>query len=167
MSETTIWIVVAVVVVLAVLTVAALLMKANKRKQEQRRLHAQELRAEAHTHTGAVTESQRDAQLKAAEAERARIEAARAEEQAAAARQAAQVAEARVEDRVREADRIDPDVDHRSGDYTPQAPSTGTHPTQHDTVAEPTQGHTPRATPTEPTTAPPTDGTTTPGSHRA
>ena len=105
-----------------------------------------------------------------------------------AARQAAQVAEARVEDRVREADRIDPDVNHRSGDYTPQAPGTGTHQTQHDTVVEPTPGltratgttpatrgrprphgrpgHTPGTTPTEPTTTNPADGTT-PGSHRA
>jgi hypothetical protein len=39
--------------------------------------------------------------------------------------------EATVEDRVREADRVDPDVDHRDESYQPEAPTaTGRHSTE-------------------------------------
>ena len=52
----------------------------------------------------------------------ARAEAARAEQDAAQAQQGVQVEEARVEDRVRAADDVDPDVDTRSDDYRPDDP---------------------------------------------
>jgi hypothetical protein len=46
-----------------------------------------------------------------------------------------QVEEARVEDQVRAADRVDPDVDTRSDDYRPAAPTT---PTATDTTYDDT-----------------------------
>ena len=118
-----IWLIVAVVVV-AALVVIAMQMSA-KHKTGERRAHAAELRDEAVTTTSGLDETQRRADEAAAEAEIARAEAARAQERAAEARQGTQVEEAIVEDRVREADRIDPDVDTRSDEYTPQTPAAG------------------------------------------
>ena len=155
------WIIVIAVVVVAVVAAIVLAMRARRRKQEQDRLRAEQLRTEAHHHTGAVTEAQREAQLRETEAERARLEAERAEVRAAEARQQAQVAEARVEDRVREADRLDPDVDTRSDDYAPQTPE----------VAGPDTARTPsHGADTTDTISPSTGETrsfTGPGSHRA
>lgn len=116
------WIILAVVVIVVVAAVVAAVVM-HKRKQESRRLRAEELRRDAQAHdAGTLSETQREAERRAAEAEQARIEAQRAEERAEAARRQAQVDEARVEDQVREADRLDPDVDHRSSDYTPSTP---------------------------------------------
>ncbi len=116
-----IWLIVAVVVLAAIIAIA--MQVSAKRKAGERRAHAAELRDEAVTTTSGLDESQRRADEAAAEAEIARAEAARAQERAAEASQGVQVEEARVEDRVREADRIDPDVDTRSDDYAPQTPS--------------------------------------------
>ena len=82
MSGAVIWIVVLVVILVVLGVVVALLM--NKRKTEQRRAHAAQLRTEA----------------------------ARAEERATEARQGVQMDQAVQEDRIREAQRVDPD-DHR------------------------------------------------------
>ena len=58
----------------------------------------------------------------------------RAEEAALQAQQGVQVEEARVEDQVRAADRVDPDVDTRSEEYHPTAPATD--PTYDGTVTD-------------------------------
>ena len=99
----------------------------RKRKAEQQRAHAEELRTQAATRAPDLQQSslqareaEAQAQLKKAEAERAEVEAERA-------RQGHTVEQARHEDVLREADRVDPDVNHRSDDYTPTTPVDG-HP---------------------------------------
>jgi hypothetical protein len=76
-----------------------------------------------------------------ARAERLRLEAERAQESAAQARQGYDVEQARVEDRIREADRLDPDVDHRTRTYddevTPPVSGTGPASTAPGTSSEP------------------------------
>ena len=116
---TWVWIVIAVVVVLAV--VGLLVMAANKKKQEQRRTQAEELRTDAHAQSASVLDADRQARDAEAQAARARAEAARAEQQAAEAGRARDMERATHEDQIRQADRIDPDVDHRSDDYVPDA----------------------------------------------
>ena len=116
---TWVWIVIAVVVVLAV--VGLLVMAANKKKQEQRRTQAGELRTDAHAQSASVLDADRQAREAEANAARARVEAERAEQQAAEASRARDMERATHEDHIREADRIDPDVDHRSDDYVPEA----------------------------------------------
>ena len=71
----------------------------------------------------------------------ARAEAARAEQAAAEANQGVTVEEARVEDRLRTADAVDPDVNTRTDDYRPTEP--GTHAaTDRDDVSAHTTGTT-------------------------
>jgi uncharacterized protein HemX len=118
-TSTVIWIVVAVLVVLALAALAV----AASRKRKERQVAAQRTQAEQ-LRTEAATVSARDAaqarvEAKEAEAraERLRLEAQRAQESAAQARQGYDVEQARVEDRIREADRVDPDVDHETRSY--------------------------------------------------
>ncbi|WP_121254396.1 hypothetical protein [Nocardioides ferulae] len=119
--DVVIWIVVGLVLVALV---AGLVLVMRKRKQErQARDHAraQELRREAAAQTPQVTQSQLEAREAAAQADLARAEAERAERRAAEAKQGLRVEEARQEDAIREADRLDPHVDHRADDYQPGA----------------------------------------------
>ena len=150
-TEGIILLVVAVVVVLA-----AVAMLARRRKQhdlEQRQVQADQLRHQAADQVQDVRGSDLRAKEAEAEATLAQARAERAEQEAAAVNREAAVEQARHEDVVREADRIDPDVDHRSDGYTP-------------TTGSPTA-------PTAPTTLPaPLDGTPTPaaphdGTHKA
>ena len=115
--DTWVWIVIAVVVVLAV--VALLAAAANKKKVERRRAEAEQIRSDAHTHSAGVMDAERQAREAEQNAARARAEAERAEQQAAEAARARDMEHATHEDRIREADRIDPDVDTRSPDYVP------------------------------------------------
>lgn len=110
------WIILAVVAIIAIALVVATM---KKRKAEEHRAQAAELRNEAAGQAGGIRESDRAARDAEAEAQRKRIEAERAEQQAAEARQAQAQEEATFEDRVREADRLDPDVNHRADDYQP------------------------------------------------
>jgi FtsZ-interacting cell division protein ZipA len=117
------WIILIVVIAVIVIGVAVALM-GNKRTAAKRE-EAESLRNEAAERTASVEASRREADEQAARAEVARAEAARAEEAALQAQQGVQVEEARVEDQVRAADRVDPDVDTRSDDYRPTTPTTG------------------------------------------
>jgi len=117
------WIILIVVIAVIVVGVAVALM-GNKRTAAKRE-EAETLRNEAAERTASVEASRREADEQAARAEVARAEAARAEEAALQAQQGVQVEEARVEDQVRAADRVDPDVDTRSDDYRPTTPTTG------------------------------------------
>ena len=116
------WIIL-IVVIGAVAAAAAVALMGNRRT-EAKREHATELREEAAQSAASVEASRREAEEAAARAEVARAEAARAEQDAAQAQQGVHVEEARVEDRVRTADDVDPDVDTRSEDYHPDAPTT-------------------------------------------
>jgi hypothetical protein len=117
-TSTIVWIIVAVVVVLLVLALLASVL--GKRRKEQARLRAEELRREAVGRAPVVQDAQLQAQQAEAEAQRKRAEAERAEAEAAEARQGADVEHARHEDQIRTADRIDPDVDHKADDYAPR-----------------------------------------------
>jgi predicted Holliday junction resolvase-like endonuclease len=118
MSDSVAMILVVVAVVLVVAIVALVLMRT---KGKERRAHqAAELRGEASAKSVDVEQAQRSAASREAAAEQAREEAEIAEARAAEARQELAQAEAQREDTVREADRLDPAVDHKSDDYTPQ-----------------------------------------------
>lgn len=137
-TETLIWIIVAIVVALLLLGLAAVLMR---RKKERRQAQATELRQDAVARTPRLDEADVQAHEARAEAERARLEAERAQAKAQEAEEARTVEAAEYEDRLREADRLDPGVDTKSGDYDPDVnyptgggsappkppPSPGTH----------------------------------------
>jgi FtsZ-interacting cell division protein ZipA len=116
------WII--LIVVIVVLAAAAAYALMGNRRTEAKREQATELRQEAAQSTAAVEASHREAEEAAARAEVARAEAARAEQDAAQAQEGLQVEEARVEDRVRAADSVDPDVDTKAEDYRPSEPTT-------------------------------------------
>lgn len=101
-----VWIIV-VLVILVVLGVVALMM--NKKKQEKRRAHAAHLRTEAAAQSDSIAQSEREAKLAEADAAAARAEAERAERRAAEARTGVHMDQATQEDRIREAQRVDPD----------------------------------------------------------
>jgi outer membrane murein-binding lipoprotein Lpp len=114
-----------IVIVIAVLLIALIVSMVLKRNAETKRAHAEQLRSEAATQSPAISDSQRQAEAAQAQAQLARVEAERAEQRANEAQQGAQVDQARQEDALREADRIDPDVDHRADGYAPTTPSMG------------------------------------------
>jgi FtsZ-interacting cell division protein ZipA len=114
-----------VVIVLAILLIGLIVSMVRKRNAETNRAHAEQLRTEAATQAPTVSDSQRQAEAAEAQAQVARAEAERAELRANEAQQGAQVDQARQEDALREADRLDPDVDHRADDYRPTTPSMG------------------------------------------
>lgn len=115
--DTVIWIVVAIVVALLVLGLLAALM--SKKKTEQRKAHATELRQDAQSRAPELDEADVRAREAEVEAERARLEAERAQTRATEAEQARAAEQAGYEDRIREADRVDPAVDTGASDYEP------------------------------------------------
>jgi hypothetical protein len=115
--------VILIVVVLVIAAAAAYALMGNRGAQA-RREQAAHLRDEAAEKAAAVEASRRQAQEADARAEVARAEAERAEQEAARSRDAVSYEEARVEDRVRTADGLDPDVDTRAADYRPTEPTT-------------------------------------------
>ena len=119
---TTGWLILIVVVLVVVAAVAWAVM--GNRRKEAHREQAMELREDAVQSTAAIDASRREAEEAAARAEVARAEAERAEQDASLAQQGVVQEEARVEDRLREADRVDPDVDTRSEEYRPGEPTT-------------------------------------------
>jgi FtsZ-interacting cell division protein ZipA len=113
------WLIWVIVIVVVLLIIAALVAMSGRRRTAQRREQAQQLRQEATTQASALPESQRQADELRAKADLARAEAERAEGQAAEAQQSHRIEQAGYEDKLREADRLDPEVDHKSGDYEP------------------------------------------------
>lgn len=109
-TEEVVWIIVAVVVVVALVALlAGLLSRKRKRDEEHRRLRAAELRSEADQHGRSLPDAEIEAREKRLEAERLRVEAERAQERAAEAETGYLQQAAQREDRLREAERIDPD----------------------------------------------------------
>jgi FtsZ-interacting cell division protein ZipA len=113
------WLIWAIMIVVVIVVVAALVSVTGKRRSGQRHERAEELRQEATSQAAGLSESERQAEELRAKADLARSEAQRAEEQAANAEQGHQVEQAGYEDKLREADRLDPEVDHRAPDYEP------------------------------------------------
>lgn len=113
------WLIWVIVIVVVVVIAALVVSLAGKRRTERRQARAEELRQDASAQASGLTESQREAEELRAQADLAKAEAERAEEQAATAEQGHQVEQAVYEDKLREADRVDPAVDHKAGDYEP------------------------------------------------
>lgn len=125
-TQQIIWTVVIVVAALAL--IGFIVSSMRKRSRQASETRAGELRQEAHQSAAVIPDAQVRAKETEAEAERARLEAQHAEERARAARTEVVQHEAVVEEQVREADRLDPSVDHRSSDYTPDTSSViGSH----------------------------------------
>jgi len=113
------WIII-ILVVLAVLLAAALIWTAMKRKKDQvARQRASELRSDAASTAAEKQEREARARAAQAEADRVRAEADKLEVRAQQERTSYDMTQAKQEDHLREADRLDPDVDHRDPDYTP------------------------------------------------
>ncbi len=116
-TEQIIWIVVIAVAALAL--IGLIVSSMRKRSQQDNRARAAEIREEAEAKAAVIPAAQAKAQAEEARAEQVRLEAERAEERAREARGAVAQEEAFHEDRLRAADRLDPDVDHKAKDYTP------------------------------------------------
>lgn len=173
-----VWTVVIVVVVLALAGVLVASMR--KRKRAENTARAQELREQADTGAAGLPDAQARAEQAEARAESARAEAALAEEEAERVRVDVDRQQARHEDQIRAADRLDPSVDHRADDYVPAAaaPAGPSDIPADPAYADPDTG---RATPGRSATpsraddggpdtildADDTDPTSTGGSHRA
>ena len=168
MSTTQIVVLVVVIVVVLLLVGAVLaFMRRRTKVKEERREEAQSLREKAGTRTPQVQDALIQADQAEAEAGRLRARADDAEAEAARLRRGAAAEEAAQEDTVREADRLDPDVDTRAKDYTPAA-GLGA-PAPADPVLEETAPPDPLADPMapEPTREIPTQPTQqTHGAHR-
>lgn len=107
-----IWLVIAVVVVVAVVAMAGWASRRRAALGEERdHARAEELRAAAESHRLETRTSEIEARQSEVEAERARLEAERADARAAETERATQIDQARYEDALREADRLDPPVD--------------------------------------------------------
>jgi hypothetical protein len=119
----------------------------KRKKNEVARQRAGELRSEAATSAVAKQEQEARAREAAAEAERARAQADKLDARAQAERTSYDQTRAVQEDRLREADRLDPDVDHRDPDYQPGAGSVpgehtdGQHTEGQHTGDQYTEGH--------------------------
>lgn len=178
---TTMQIVWTVVIAIAVLALAGIVVGSmRKRNRAENATRAQELRVQADTGAAGLPDAQARAEQAEARAESARAEADLAEEEAERARIAVGQQQARHEDQIRAADRLDPSVDHRSDDYVPAAaaPAGPSNIPADPAFADPDTG---RATPGRSTTpsraddggpetildADDTDPTSTGGSHRA
>ena len=113
------WLIWVIAIVVVLVVIGALASMIGKRRTEQRRIRAEELRAEASVKAGGLAESQRAADEARAKADLAAAEAERAREQAARAEQGHQVEQASYEGKLREADKLDPEVNTRAKDYEP------------------------------------------------
>lgn len=110
------WIIVAVVVIVVL---AALAMWWRTRRQHQLSARADELRTEARAHASELAPERDEAREAKIRADAARLEAERAQRQADEASTALAQQEAVHEDKLREADRLDPSVDHKADGYHP------------------------------------------------
>ena len=111
------------VIVLVVLAVAAFVVR--KKNRETNIARADDLRTQAATQAQSSLPPAQDRAAEAeAKAEKARVVAERAQAEAEEARVAASQAEASHESQVRAADRLDPRVDHKADDYSPQVAGT-------------------------------------------
>lgn len=111
------------VIVLIVIGVAAYLIR--QRNREANVARADQLRTQAAAQAQSTLPPTQDRAAEAeARAEEARAAAERAQAEAEEARVAAAQAEAQHEGQVRAADRLDPRVDHKADDYSPQVGGT-------------------------------------------
>lgn len=110
-TDQVIWIVVAIAVVLALAALAWMLMRRRHQKEaEENRHRAAELRNEAGQHAQVLPDAELRAKEERLKAERLRLDAERAQDRAQEAETGYMQQAAVHEDRLREADQIDPDA---------------------------------------------------------
>lgn len=114
-----------IIIVVAALILIGLVGGAMRKKSHaDKHARAEELREQAGSSATDIPEAESRAREAQVQAEQARI---RAEEEAERAREAHDdllQQEALHEDQIREADRLDPKVDHRADDYSPEVSTT-------------------------------------------
>lgn len=131
------WLII-ILVILALIALGALIWWMGRRKQEEaRRDRADELRSEAASVGAERPMDEAKAREAQAEAQRARAEADQLEAQAAERQRSYDMTRAQEEDRLREADRLDPDVDHTGDDYEPGVAQQGADEPAEADVADP------------------------------
>jgi type II secretory pathway pseudopilin PulG len=123
-TSTWIWIIVAILVVLIIVGVIAAM--AGKKRQESHRTRAGELREQAGAQATGVQQREADARGTSARAEQARAEADRLSAEARDKESTAAEYRENQADSLREADRLDPDVDTKSDDYVEPGSRTDT-----------------------------------------
>lgn len=113
-----VWI--AVIALAALVVVGLIVGSMRKRSRADNHARAEELRSEANTGAAVLPDATARADQAEAQAAVKRLEAERAERDAAIARTELDQQQALQEDRIRAADRLDPEVDHKAKDYAPQ-----------------------------------------------
>jgi FtsZ-interacting cell division protein ZipA len=121
------WLVIILIVLAVILAVALIGFAVKRKKDKVARERASELRSDAATTAAATQVEEARAREAQAEAERVRAEADKLEAHAQEQRTSYDMTRAQQEDSLREADRLDPDVDHRSSDYQPELDGTPSH----------------------------------------
>jgi type II secretory pathway pseudopilin PulG len=126
MSSWLIWVIVAIIVIAVIAAVIAAVAAANKRKQENNRNRAGELREQAAAQATGLQQREahaRETEARAAqaraEADRKQAEADRLEAEAADRHGTADSYRQEHEEHLRRADELDPDVDTSRDDYVP------------------------------------------------
>lgn len=115
---------VAALVVVLLIGLVFVLRAGRRKKAESDRLEAAEMRSKAVSSTDGLQRAEKKAREADHVAEGRRLEAENAQTVAADAHRDLAVEQAHVEDQVRVADRVDPDVNHRAKGYAPQSPMT-------------------------------------------
>ncbi|MCD6640118.1 MAG: hypothetical protein LT071_09425 [Nocardioides sp.] len=122
--DTTGWIILAVIVIALILVLAFAVSSMKRKSRADDHARAEQLREEARARTGDLGQDHEAARRAEAEAEEARRAAEEAARRAEEARTGVAQQEALQEDRLRAADRLDPEVDHRAPDYEPMTDDT-------------------------------------------
>ena len=117
--STTGWIIIALIVIALLAVLAFVVMSAKKKSRHDNHVRAEQLRAQATEKAPDLSRDRAEVERAEREAEEARRAAAQADERAAEARTGIAQQEAVHEDRIRAADRLDPEVDHTADDYSP------------------------------------------------
>ena len=121
------WVIISLII-LAVVAAVALIAIAMKRKKDQAaRERASELRSEAAQTASTTQEQEARAREASAEAERVRAQADKLDARAEQERTSYDMTRAQQEDALREADQLDPDVDHSSPEYRPDVEGGPSH----------------------------------------
>src|SRR5213075_1685718 len=119
------WLIWLIVIVVVVVLAALVVSLAVRRRTERRRARAEQLRQDATAQASGLAESER------------------VEEQAETAEQGHQAEQAGYEDKLREADRLDPEVDTRATGYEPNVWDDERSETEPTSTGEPAPGPSP------------------------
>lgn len=143
------------IVLVALIVIGLIVSSMRKKSLADNHARAEQLRGTANTSAAGLLDAKARAEQAEVQAEHKRLEAQRAEEQAAIARTEVDQQQALQEDRIRSADRLDPEVDHRAKDYSPEvaAPVGPVNVPTDPAHAEPESGRAPEPVTGSPTAA--------------